>query len=469
MALTKATHRMIEGASVNVKDYGAVGDGVTDDTLAIQAAIDAVATTGGTVFIPKGNYSTSGTLYIKDSVILVGEGKSTWEQKGTNITNIVSDTIIQLGYEAFDRGIALRDMDIYGGNNALVGVQCRDDCYNLILNNVSVNNCKTGFAFEGNWNVKADMLIAQSGETGFSIIPSTSSTFTSCLAYSMSIVGWDFISGTATYSSYISCGVDGAPIGLRIKADSRGATFRDWGFENITSKFIQIDNIGANLVFDNLLLGVMDDSAVTYLDLVNVDNVKFNNILLNSSVVNSCDVISVGSIANQVVFDNAQFLMSGGTGSQSDFINEKIIFTNSQVYLASSAGGYYRTSEVPYGKNGILHNKDKTFTEDFGSQSSANHLLDVVDVKVQTDGGGSRYYSGVPAFNTTKMSDGTIVQFTCTDDTYAVGFRTESHTANTAIIGNAADSHTIYLSSYGETASFIKKSDGKLYHLTNKD
>jgi polygalacturonase len=29
MALTKATHRMIEGASVNVKDFGAVGDGVT--------------------------------------------------------------------------------------------------------------------------------------------------------------------------------------------------------------------------------------------------------------------------------------------------------------------------------------------------------------------------------------------------------------------------------------------------------
>jgi hypothetical protein len=43
---------------VNVKDFGAVGDGVADDTAAIQNAISALSSGGGTVFFPAGEYVT---------------------------------------------------------------------------------------------------------------------------------------------------------------------------------------------------------------------------------------------------------------------------------------------------------------------------------------------------------------------------------------------------------------------------
>jgi polygalacturonase len=42
--------------SVNVMSTGATGNGVTDDTAAIQAAINQVAGTGGTVIVPDGTY-----------------------------------------------------------------------------------------------------------------------------------------------------------------------------------------------------------------------------------------------------------------------------------------------------------------------------------------------------------------------------------------------------------------------------
>ena len=48
----------------NVKDYGAVGNGVTDDATAIQAAINAAAVAGGIIYIPLGSYKTTVTLTV---------------------------------------------------------------------------------------------------------------------------------------------------------------------------------------------------------------------------------------------------------------------------------------------------------------------------------------------------------------------------------------------------------------------
>jgi len=42
---------------VSVKDFGAVGDGVVDDTAAIQNAYNAIKTTGGTLIFPSGTYN----------------------------------------------------------------------------------------------------------------------------------------------------------------------------------------------------------------------------------------------------------------------------------------------------------------------------------------------------------------------------------------------------------------------------
>jgi hypothetical protein len=74
MALTKATYSMIEGAVANVLDYGAVGNGVVDDTAAIQAAIN----TNKAVFLPRGVYLVDPDvgIVVKNGTVIFGEGKT---------------------------------------------------------------------------------------------------------------------------------------------------------------------------------------------------------------------------------------------------------------------------------------------------------------------------------------------------------------------------------------------------------
>ena len=64
---------------VNVKDFGAVGDGVTDDKSAIQNALNSVIN-GGTVYLPNGRYYVASSITIPRFVTLIGN--STWTGDG---------------------------------------------------------------------------------------------------------------------------------------------------------------------------------------------------------------------------------------------------------------------------------------------------------------------------------------------------------------------------------------------------
>jgi hypothetical protein len=73
--------------TVSVKDFGAVGDGVADDTAAVQAAIDAVSANGGGIlFFPSGDYICNLQIEIKDNVFIKGSGPNAttlnFSQKG---------------------------------------------------------------------------------------------------------------------------------------------------------------------------------------------------------------------------------------------------------------------------------------------------------------------------------------------------------------------------------------------------
>jgi hypothetical protein len=70
---------------VNVKDYGAIGNGIVDDTASIQTAIDSIRDIGGVVFFPTGKYIISATIKLSqvgghsyNNITLQGDGYSSW-------------------------------------------------------------------------------------------------------------------------------------------------------------------------------------------------------------------------------------------------------------------------------------------------------------------------------------------------------------------------------------------------------
>jgi hypothetical protein len=75
MALTKVSYTMLDNGTASVRDYGAVGDGTTDDTLAIQAAIDS--NVKNIIFSP-GTYRVT-------NVVFRTAGKNYWFQGEASI------------------------------------------------------------------------------------------------------------------------------------------------------------------------------------------------------------------------------------------------------------------------------------------------------------------------------------------------------------------------------------------------
>jgi len=104
--------------TVNVRDFGAKGDGTADDTAAFQKALNVQGKDrqGGTVFVPRGNYVIRGHLEIPQNVTLEGiwNNPTAWSQyKGTTLLayegagKIDGTPFISLGDNSTVKGITI--------------------------------------------------------------------------------------------------------------------------------------------------------------------------------------------------------------------------------------------------------------------------------------------------------------------------------------------------------------------------
>jgi hypothetical protein len=99
----------------SVLDWGAVGDGHTDNTAAFRAALDSVAN-GGIVFVPAGQYSFDGTLSMPTATSLVG----------TYVT--VPSHEVDQGAQAPTDGSILMPRGGRGSENGSAFISVAEDC-----------------------------------------------------------------------------------------------------------------------------------------------------------------------------------------------------------------------------------------------------------------------------------------------------------------------------------------------------
>lgn len=115
---------------VCVKDFGALGNGTTDDSAALQAALDYVATNGGMLYMPQGTYKCDTGLLVSDAVYpftFIGDGpaQSILQRGSINVVNLLeirgSDNV------RIEKMTINGKASVYsGGGQALVFRDCSD-------------------------------------------------------------------------------------------------------------------------------------------------------------------------------------------------------------------------------------------------------------------------------------------------------------------------------------------------------
>lgn len=129
----------------NVKDYGAVGDGTTDDTTAFNTTVAAVPAGGAVIYFPPGTYRGTFDAGTTKPVTIQGSGMRATILKGT------ATTILRIG----KNGSSIRDLTVTDSNAtnhaSTVAVQVGDStpdsyCVHWLLDHVEIVGCNASEA-----------------------------------------------------------------------------------------------------------------------------------------------------------------------------------------------------------------------------------------------------------------------------------------------------------------------------------
>ncbi|WP_329338606.1 hypothetical protein OG866_27160 [Streptomyces sp. NBC_00663] len=210
---------------LNVKDFGAVGDNVTDSWDAIQDALNT-APMGGIVYLPAGAYRTSQPLTIPPAVTLMGTHSNLMSVVGLvdppcyikPLASFAGDAVIKFldqdlgGYSTISAEHRIISVMIDGDDLAVTadGIQAKGNIQNVRLEDVTIrkvtgNGIYTGLNagfFPYSWRCHR-VMIDNCGAHGVSVQVMTDITLVDCQAIGNAANGFEI--NNAANSQMIGC------------------------------------------------------------------------------------------------------------------------------------------------------------------------------------------------------------------------------------------------------------------------
>lgn len=359
---------------INVKmpPYNAKGDGVTDDTSALQAWLNAVVASGGIGYLPPGTYKTSATLLIqnKGNFIIMGAGKN---------VSIISPTTALAGLPVLKlsncRDSAIRDLRIMGNTSGApsCGINSRIESprtlaslmlefSNLIIGSDSGSSLTDGILFDadvaGGYDQNNEQHTVQNCETRG--IVNAGIKINNSNANHIKIIGGQIASGA--YS--VQVGSNGG--NFDIVGTWLGATTSKFDIQGMVRHSIHISQVGSEDSSKLLTTNTTSNIKVTFEQcdiqggMASVNDVDFQSV---GGILTFKDCIIVMSAAGSVLsvsdptawlfLDGGQISFNGGISCSGHFDGAKMINDGTAAPPHSMARVSWKTITANYTTNEV--------------------------------------------------------------------------------------------------------------------
>ena len=296
---------------VSVKDFGAVGDGVTDDGPAFNLALQAAHTLGKIVYVPAGEYLIDTTLVFDVGNKIHGEGRGDaigdTEVKGSKLFGSANPMVKFVNVSS--AGTATFGQEIIGcylrGTNtgSQVGIQIGEtststNARHFTLRDFSIRNFNTNIEFQAasyqfeisNFTSRVPAAVVTNKNIHINTTAGpTSGSIHSAAIYGAIGIQWD--GGGAPGISVHSIDFDGCDVCINIAGDIEGPSlFRNIASEGTLTSDIVCSASGAYVGIDgyHAHAGICSDHRIR--------NTSTSTFLVNNAYVNTA-LIAVGKTA----------------------------------------------------------------------------------------------------------------------------------------------------------------------------